>query len=84
MTEFRYLGFVVEAHGEVLKEVEDRIARAEPLVHCACLRTKRLAYGAMVMGWGALWGRGMGEQESCLESLNKCLRWTQQSLNPSL
>ena len=52
--DFRYLGSIVEAHGEVLKDVEDKIARAlcRPVFQdrSLSLRTKRMVYRAVVMG----------------------------------
>ena len=55
-----YYGSIVEAHGEILKEVEDRIARASRAFGALCrpvfqdnqlsLETKRMVYRAEVMG----------------------------------
>ena len=36
MKEFKYLGSVVEAHGEVLKDVEDRIGWASKTFSALC------------------------------------------------
>ena len=86
--EFRYLGSIVEAHGEILKEVEDRIARASRAFGTLCrpvfqdnklsLETKRMVYRAVVMGV-LLYGAEAWENRRIvtkkLESFNnKCLR----------
>ena len=59
---------IVEAHGEVLKDVEDMIARASKAFGALCrpvfqdnslsMETKRIVYHAVFMG-------GFGEQEDC-------------------
>ena len=60
--EFRYLHVesVVEVHGEVMKDVEDRVARESRAFGALCrpvfqdkklsFKTKRMVYCAMVMG----------------------------------
>ena len=56
--EFRYLRSIVEAHDEILKEVEDRIASRAFGALCGLvfqdnklsLETKRMVYRAVVMG----------------------------------
>ena len=36
VNEFKYLGYIFEAHGEALKDVESKLpVHQEPLVHCA-------------------------------------------------
>ena len=86
--DFRYLGSIVEAHGEVLKDVEDRIARASRAFGALCrpvfqdrslsLRTKRMVYRAVVMGvllYGAETWVNKRAATRKLESFNnKCLR----------
>ena len=65
MKEFRCLGAVFEAHDEVLKDVEDRIARASKAFGSLCrqvfqdnslsMETKRIVYHAVFME-GLLYG----------------------------
>ena len=86
--EFRYLGSIVEAHGEILKEVEDRIARASRAFGALCrpvfhdnklsLETKRMVYRAVVMGvllYGAeAWVNKRAVTRKLESFNNKCLR----------
>ena len=88
MTEFKYLGSVVEAHGEVLKDVEDKIARASRAFGALCrpvfqdnnlsLKTKRMVYRAVVMGvllYGAeAWVNKRAVTRKLEAFNNKCLR----------
>ena len=88
VSQFRYLGSVVESHGEVLKDVEDRIAKASRAFGALCkpvfqdsslsLRTKRMVYRAVVMGvllYGSEAWTNKRAATSKLESFNnKCLR----------
>ena len=58
--EFRYLGSIVEKHGEVTEDVVDKIARASRAFGALCrpvfqdsnlsIKTKRMVYRAVVMG----------------------------------
>lgn len=60
VTDFRYLGAIVESDGGITKDVEDRIARASKAFGALCrpvfgdkdlsLRTKRLVYRAEALG----------------------------------
>ena len=86
--EFRYLGSIVEAHGEILKEVENRIARASRAFGALCrpvfqdnklsLETKRMVYRAVVMGvllYGAeAWVNKRAVTRKLESFNNKCLR----------
>ena len=88
VTEFKYLGSVVEAHGEVLKDVEDKIARASRAFGALCrpvfqdsnlsLKTKRMVYRAVVMGvllYGAeAWVNKRAVTRKLEAFNNKCLR----------
>lgn len=66
----------MEAHGEVLRDVEAMIARASKAFGALCrpvfqdnslsLETKRIVYRAVVMGvLATLWGGSLGKQERC-------------------
>ena len=86
--EFSYLGSIVEVHGEVQKDVEDKIARASRAFGVLCrpvfqdkglsLKTKRMMYRAVVMGvllHGAETWVNKRAATRKLESFNnKCLR----------
>ena len=60
VSDFRYLGAVVESKGEIMKDVEERIARASKAFGALCrpvfhdstlsLATKRMVYRAIVLG----------------------------------
>ena len=60
VSDFRYLGAVVEAHGGIVKDVEDKVARTSRAFGALCrpvfrdddlsLRTKRMVYRAVVLG----------------------------------
>ena len=86
--EFRYLGSIVEMHGEVLKDVEDKIARASRAFGVLCrpvfqdkglsLKTKKMVYRAVVMGvllYGAeAWVNKRAATRKLESFNNKCLR----------
>ena len=86
--EFRYLGSIVEMHGEVLKDVEDKIARASRAFGVLCrpvlqdkglsLKTKKMVYRAVVMGvllYGAeAWVNKRAATRKLEAFNNKCLR----------
>ena len=86
--EFRYLGSIVEMHGEVLKDVEDKIARASRAFGVLCrpvfqdkglsLKTKKMVYCAVVMGvllYGAeAWVNKRAATRKLESFNNKCLR----------
>ena len=88
VSDFRYLGALVEAHGEVLMDVEDRIGRASRAFGALCrpvfrdsnlsLRTKRMVYRAVVLGvllYGAETWVNKSTATRKLESFNsRCLR----------
>ena len=87
MPEFRYLGSIVEMHGEVLKDVEDKIARASRAFGVLYrpvfqdkglyLKTKKMVYRAVVMGVLLYWAEAWVNKRAAtrkLESFNKCLR----------
>ena len=83
-----YLGSIVEAHGEILKEVEDRIARASRAFGALCrpvfqdnqlsLETKRMVCRAEVMGvllyWAEAWVNKRPVTRKLESSNNTCLR----------
>ena len=85
---FKYLGAVVEGKGEVLLDVEDKIARASRAFGALCRpvfndgnlsrRTKRIVYRAAVLGvllYGAETWVNKRDATQKLESFyNKCLR----------
>ena len=58
--DFKYLGSVIEAHGEIMKDVEDKVARASQAFGAMyrpvfryndlSLKTKRMVYRAVVHG----------------------------------
>ena len=60
ISEFKYLGSVVEAQGETLKDVENRITRASSAFGALCrpvfqdsslsIKTKRMVFRAVVLG----------------------------------
>ena len=86
--EFSYLGSIVEVHGEVLKDVEDKIARASRAFGVLCrpvfqdkglsLKTNRMVYHAVVMGvllYGAeAWVNKRAATRKLESFNNKCLR----------
>ena len=83
--EFRYLGSIVEMHGEVLKDVEDKISRAfgvlcRPVFQDKglSLKTKKMVYRAVVMGvllYGAeAWVNKRAATRKLGSFNNKCLR----------
>ena len=88
VSDFRNLGALVEAHGEVLMDVEDRIGRTSRAFGALCrpvfrdsnlsLRTKRMVYRAVVLGvllYGAETCVNKSAATRKLESFNsRCLR----------
>ena len=86
--DFRYLGAIMESKGEIMKDVEERIARASKAFGALCrpvfrdsslsLVTKRMVYRAVVLGvllYGAETWTNKRAATQKLESFNnKCLR----------
>ena len=88
VSEFRYLGAVVEIQGEIVKDVEDKIARASRAFGALCKpvfrdgdlsnKTKRMVYRAAVLGvllYGAeTWANKRAATRKIESFHNKCLR----------
>ncbi len=88
VSDFRYLGATVESHGEIINDVEERVARASRAFGALCrlvfhdgtlsLTTKRMVYRAVVLGvllYGAESWTNKRAATQKLESFNnKCLR----------
>ena len=81
ISEFKYLGSVVEAQGETLKDVENRITRASSAFGALC----RLSFPGQQsihqnqengipccgLGSAAIRSRDMGDQESCNKEFSR-------------
>ena len=88
ISEFKYLGSVVEAQGDTLKDVENRIARASSAFGALCrpvfqdnslsMKTKRMVYWAVVLGvllYGAeIWVTKRAAIRKLESFNNRCLR----------
>ena len=89
VSDFWYLGAIVESKGETMKDVEERITRASKAFGALCrpvfrdstlsLVTKRMVYHTIVLGvllYGAETWTNKKAAIQKLESFNnKCLRW---------
>ena len=88
VTDFRYLGSMVEAHGELMKDAEGRIGRASRAFGSLCrpvfhdgnlsLKTKRMVYRSPVLGvllYGTeMWATKRTVSKKVESFNNKCLR----------
>ena len=87
VTDFRYLGSMVEAHGELMMDVEDRIGRTSRAFGSLCrpvfrdgnlsLKTKRMVYRSAVLGvllYGTeMWATKRTVSQKVESFNNKCL-----------